>query len=396
MNASYHEAVIVGAGMTGMAMALSLAKHAIPCLLIDKSTIEDTLSPDHDGRVSAIARGSQLILEELGVWQEMAKYAEPILDIIVQESGSPSKIHFDHTKVGDNPMGHIIENRHIRYALAKKVKETKAITLATEERVNGFEANPKSLMQLELANQGTIETNLLLAADGKFSLMRKAAKIDVRETDYQQTAIVATIKHKEPHQGLALERFFATGPFAVLPLGDNHSSLVWVEPHEVAQAILSLPEEEFMAYLNEKMQGYLGDLTLASRRWSYPLTAIIAKHLHAERFALVGDAGHGIHPIAGQGVNLGFRDVAVMGELLAKAKGKGQDIAHAALLNEYNRQRRIDIESMFLATDGINRLFSNANPVLQMARNTGFAMVNALPPLREGFMLKAMGIEKAA
>lgn len=386
------DVAIIGAGMTGLAAAIALAQQSLRVAVIEKTDLASQHRAGFDGRVSAISLGSQIILENLGAWEAMHPKAQPIHDIVVQEAGGFGAIHFDHQAAGEEPMGHILENRHIRIALLERARKLESLDIFDGQQIDSI-AYQDEFVEIEIGSGQRLSASLLLAADGKFSQWRDWAGIAVTERDYGQTAMVATIAHSEPHHGLALERFFPDGPFAVLPMQDQRASLVWVEPTALAQAILRLPEAEWMAYLNDKMQGYLGELSLEGKVWSYPLMAKIAQEYTAPRFMLIGDAAHGIHPIAGQGVNLGFRDVAVLAEVVAKARALGQDIGKSSVLEPYSQWRRFDVTSMFAATDGINQLFSNANPAMKLARNVGFYGVNQMTGLRDRFMKAAMGRE---
>lgn len=386
------QVAIVGGGMTGLALAVALARQGMKIAVIDKSDFKQQQLPEFDGRVCAISLGSQRILHNIGAWQGMQPHAQPIWDIRVHEEGGFGHVHYDHQDIGDEPMGHIIENRHTRAALLAEAKRYKEITLIAPEMVEEV-AREEGGVELQLHSQKKIRASLLVAADGRFSKLRDWAEIPAIKRDYEQIAIVTTIKHEQPHNGLALERFFTTGPFAVLPMLGNRSSLVWVEPTKTAQAIMALPQEEVLAYLEQKMQGYLGQVEFETRLWSYPLIAMLAQDYIADRFALLGDAAHGIHPIAGQGVNLGFRDVAVLEDVLAEALQAGEDIGSHGVLNRYQKWRRFDGGVMTGAMDGLNYLFSNDIKSVALARNTGFSLVNKWPQMRNFFMRHAMGTE---
>ncbi len=392
MERTCFDVAVVGAGMTGLALAIALGRQRVSTVIIDKVNLQEQQLPAFDGRVSAISLGSQHILENIGVWEDMLPHAEPIKDIRVHEAGGFGHVHYDHRNAGNEPMGHIIENRHTRAVLLEQVTKYPSVTLMAPEKVEEV-MRDKSSVALALASGREIQAKLLVAADGKFSRLRQWAGIETIERDYEQTAIVATIAHSESHQGVALERFFANGPFAVLPMQENHSSLVWVEPTATAKAICALPAAQVLPYLEEKMQGYLGDVSLETQLWSYPLTAVMAKHYTADRFALLGDAAHGIHPIAGQGVNLGYRDVAVLEEVISEALKGGEDVGSTVVLDRYQKWRRFDATAMLAATDGLNTLFSNDDAILSLARNTGFALVNQWPKVRDSFMRHAMGTE---
>ncbi len=387
-----YNAIIVGGGMTGLAAATALGRQKLKVAVIDRDNLQSQQLPEFDGRVSAISLGSRHILENLGAWGNMLPHAQPILDIRVHEAGGFGHVHYDHKTVGDDPMGHIIENRHIRSALLSAVAAQDSVTVHAPTQWETVEFSDNSV-SLNLSNGQTIAAPLLIAADGKFSKLREKMKLPVIKRDYEQTAIVATIKHSQPHQGVALERFFTQGPFAVLPMKGNRASLVWVEAPATAKAICALPSAQVLPYLQEKMQGYLGEVELDSQLWSYPLTAVMAKDAVAQRSLLLGDSAHAIHPIAGQGVNLGFRDVAVLDEIVAEAKKLGQDIGANATLAKYQQWRRFDTAAMLGATDGLNNLFSNNNTAVSLIRNSGFALVNQWPSVRDTLMKHAMGTQ---
>ena len=392
MEEKRYDVTIVGGGMTGLALAIALAKQKMSVCLVDRADLSHSQLPEFDGRVSAISLGSQYILQNLGLWEEMLPHAQPILDIRVHEVGGFGHVHYDHKQAGDKPMGHIIENRHTRATLLKKAKALKLLKLISPISIKQVK-HEKNHAEIILDNDEVIRSSLLVAADGKRSYLREEMKIPTINRDYKQTAIVATIEHSQSHYGLALERFFPNGPFAVLPMQGNASSLVWVEPTEVAEAILALPEEQVEQYLAEKMDGYLGNAHITSKIWSYPLTAILAQSFIEKRFALLGDAAHGMHPIAGQGVNVGFRDVAALEQVLCDAKLRGEDLGSQIVLERYQKWRRLDATSMVGVTDGLNQLFSNHSALLGFARNTGFALVNKWPKIRDSFMRQAMGTE---
>lgn len=392
MGVKKYDIIIVGGGMTGLAMAIALGQQKLKVAVIDRSDLKSQQLPEFDGRVSAISLGSRHILENLGVWHDMLPHAQPILDIRVHEAGGFAHVHYDHKNAGNEPMGHIIENRHTRAALLESVSYEETVKILAPCQWEDVEFNDNNVV-LSLSSGETVSAPLLVAADGKFSKLRGKMQLSAMHRDYKQTAIVATIKHSEPHEGVALERFFSNGPFAVLPMQGNRSSLVWVEEPATAKAICNLPAGAVLPYLEEKMQGYLGEVQLDSPLWSYPLSAIIAKNTIYNRSLLLGDAAHAMHPIAGQGVNVGFRDVAVLDEMIRNAVMLGQDIGSTSVLEKYQQWRRFDVTAMLGVTDGINSLFSNNNSGLSILRNTGFALVNQWPSVRDYLMKHAMGIE---
>lgn len=383
--------VIVGGGLTGLGLAIALAQGGLAVTVLDKDAFETQNLPQADGRVSALSLGSRRLLENIGVWDRIVEFAEPILDIVVQDKHSPIMVHYDHREVGDEPMGHIVENRHTRMGLQQRAAELPLINVMAPAMWTEVENTPSGAV-VHLADGRRISTQLIVAADGKFSKLREKAGIQIIKTDYRQTAIVATIGHKKPHQGLARENFLPAGPFAILPMQGNRSSLVWVEPPARARAMLTLPREEQEAQIKQRVGDYLGNLWLESPLFSYPLMLILAKQFYAGRVALVGDAAHGMHPVAGQGVNLGYRDVAALAEILIDAAKIGQDIGSHAVMERYQQSRRADAVTMLGVTDGIVRLFSNHNPLLKLARNIGLAGVQQLSPAKGFFMRHAMGV----
>lgn len=387
------DVIIAGGGMVGMAAAIAFAKTGTRCAVVERVPHPNQLESRFDGRTSAIALGTQRLLKHIGAWPYMVAHAEPINDIRVIDSNSPLFLHYDHREVGEDPFGWIIENRHIREALFTCAdKHPELITLYTPNSVETVDIQPAQAT-VTLDNGKSLRAPLLVVADGKFSTTRD--KLDIRTTTvpYGQTAIVCTIAHSEPHHGLALERFLPIGPFAVLPMQDDRSSLVWTEDADRATGLLQLPEDEFVEEIQRRVGGYLGDISLAGPRFSYPLTLVHAERYAAHRVALIGDAAHAIHPIAGQGVNLGFRDVAVLAEVVEDARKLGLDIGFETVLGGYTRWRAFDAAMMVGVTDALTRLFSNNIFPLNIARKLGLATVGKLPPLKRFFMRHAMGLE---
>lgn len=392
MESNRSSVVIIGGGLIGLAQGIALAQAGIDVVVIDKEPPQTQLLPAFDGRVSALSLGSMRLMENLGVWSHMQPYAEPILDILVQDEGSPAFVHYDHQDIGSEPMGVILENRHIRQALQKRAEELPLLRLIAPMEWTAIENTPQEV-RITLQNGETLSAQLLIAADSRYSKVREAVGIDSIHMDYKQTALVATIAHEKPHKGLAIEKFHAVGPFASLPMQGNRSSLVWVEPTARAKAMLMLDIPALEEQIQQRMGTLFGQITLESRVFSYPLHFVLSKAYSCGRVALIGDAAHGMHPIAGQGANLGYRDVATITEILINAARLGQDLGSNSVLAEYARNRQFDSASMLGVTDGLTRLFSNSNIGLKLARNMGLAAVQQLPPLKHFFMRHAMGIE---
>jgi 2-octaprenyl-6-methoxyphenol hydroxylase len=385
--------VIVGGGMTGLALACAAAGAALRVLLIERQPLAATVAPPFDGRVTAVAQASRRLLEAIAVWPELAGDAQPICDIRVGERHSPLTVHYDHREVGDQPLGHIVENRLLRGALLRRVEQlsTTTLSLAAPDWIERLDCRDPAAL-LRLRERGAVSAALVAAAEGRASPTRAAQGIGVLRWDYEQTGIVATIAHERPHHGLAIERFFPDGPFAILPMTGRRSSIVWAAQDRLARELIGLDDDDFMAELGERFGEQLGALRLAGPRWHYPLSMIQARRYTGCRLALVGDAAHAIHPIAGQGWNLALRDVAALAELLVDAKRLGLDPGSAAVLARYERWRRFDSLALIAITDGLNRLFGNDVLPLRLARELGLGLVERVGPLKQVFMRHAMGL----
>jgi 2-octaprenyl-6-methoxyphenol hydroxylase len=385
------ELVIVGGGLVGLSLATACAGAGLDVAVIDREEPSRMVETAFDGRTSAIAFGSQRILAGIGVWDAIARDAEPIREIRVADGDSPLFLHYDHDEIGPDPLGYIVENRVLRRALLARAAALPNLRHLAPANVAGAERRPAGV-SVTLEDGTDIRGALLVAADGKASPLRQAAGIRTVEWRYKQIAIVCTVWHERPHLGIAVEHFLPAGPFAILPMTGDRSSIVWTERAELAPLLLSLDPAEFHAELARRFGDFLGRLEVLGPRWSYPLALMHAERYGAERLILVGDAAHVIHPIAGQGLNLGLRDVAALAELVVDARRLGLDIGNADILARYERWRRFDTMMLAAVTDGLNRLFSNDLAPLAWARGIGLAAVNRLPPLRRFFMQHAMGM----
>jgi len=404
--------LIVGGGMVGLTAGVALASAGFSVIALDRAPLDAQLEAAFDGRVSAIAAGSRRALEGIGLWNHVlaqGHVAEPIRDIRVSDGESLAFVHYDSRALVEKaargasappgepePFGHIVENRTIRAALAARAKELPNLTLLAPAEAAGIVNGPSHAIAT-LTDGRRVSAALVVAAEGKESPLRAARGIAVTRWSYPQTAIVCTIAHERPHGGIAHERFLPAGPFAILPMTDDsegrhRSSLVWTEKTALAAAYLSLNKADFDAEVSRRVGDFLGRVESIGPRWSYPLSLLHAERYSDERLVLIGDAAHAIHPIAGQGLNLGLRDVAALAETLVDAKRLGLDIGFGEVLARYERWRRFDNVLLAGITDGLNRLFSNSFTPLLLARRLGFRAVNRAGPLKTLFMRHAMGL----
>ncbi len=386
------ELLIAGGGLNGMALAIACAAAGLSVMLVDRQDLSAMLDDRFDGRTSAIAYGSKLILDGIGVWPELAGEAEPIREIRVADDDSPLFLHYDHRELGEAvPLGYIVENRVLRRVLLDRARRLAGLRLVSPQAV-AQAAPARGGMVAALGGGETVRARLVAAADGKESPLRRAAGIATLEWRYDQVGIVVTVAHERPHAGIAVEHFLPAGPFAILPMTGNRSSIVWTEAKDLAPRLLALPGAEFAAELAARFGDFLGALEPVGPRWTYPLALMQAESYIAPRLALVGEAAHVIHPIAGQGLNLGLRDVAALAELIVDARRLGLDIGAPEVLTEYQRWRRADAVVLAAVTDGLNRLFSTTLPAVKLVRGLGLAAVNRLPPLKRLLMRHAMGM----
>lgn len=385
------DVLIVGGGMVGGTLALALARGGLGVALIDQAEPRALLAAGFDGRASAIALGSRRVLEGLDLWPLLRDEAAAIDDIRVSDGNSLFFLHYDHRDTGDEPFGHMVENRNLRKALATRLPSTPGLTLLAPAVV-AERRRDDSGVAVVLDDGRRITAKLMIGAEGRQSPTREEAGIRLTRWSYRQTGIVCTVAHEKPHMGVAQEHFLPAGPFAILPLTGNRSSIVWTERSSLAPAIMALDEAGFLAELKSRFGDFLGELKVIGPRWAYPLSLQFAARTIGRRLALVGDAAHGMHPIAGQGLNMGLRDIAALAQVLVDAHRLGLDIGAATVLEDYERWRRFDNTLMLAATDGLNRLFSNSIRPLRLARDLGLAAVNRLGPVKRFLMRQAMGL----
>ena len=386
-----HDVIIIGGGLVGMTTALALAASGIRSAVIDSADLAITVSAAFDGRASAIASASWRMLEALGLGEPLAALGCPINAIRVTDGLSPLHLHFDGGDSGGEPLGRMFENRHLRGALIEAARVSPDIDVfapaAVVESVRGDAA-----VTVVLADGTLLCAPLMIAADGRRSRVREAAGINIATWRYKQAAIVGMIEHHVPHGNVAFELFYPAGPFAILPMQPGtRSAIVWTVREADAAATLALPERAFLAEIDKRIGGFLGPISLTGRPVSYPLGFHHAERYTGHRLALVGDSAHGIHPIAGQGLNMGLRDAAALAEVLAEAVRLGLDPGAPEVLDRYQRWRGFDNMAVAASTDMLNRLFAIPGRPAATVRRLGLAAVNRLPPLKRFFMAEARG-----
>jgi 2-octaprenyl-6-methoxyphenol hydroxylase len=387
------DVVIAGGGFAGLALALALRQGLGDSFRVVVADPTFAVDARPDLRASAIAAAARRMFAALGVWDAVAADAQPILDMVVTDSKlehalRPVFLTFAGEIEEGEPFAHMIENAPLNAALAARAR-TQGIELRAKA-VTGFDHEGSRIRVL--FGDGDLNAALLVAADGARSRVREQAGIATHGWNYGQSAIVTTVAHERPHEGRAVEHFLPAGPFAILPLTGNRSSLVWTEADAEAARIVALSDDEFHGELERRFGLHLGEIGVVGTRRAYPLGLFIARSFVAERIALVGDAAHVIHPIAGQGLNMGLRDVAALAEAIVDAARLGLDVGGAEVLERYQRWRRFDTAVMGVATDGLNRLFSNESDVLRLMRDVGLGLVDRVPALKSFFIREAAGV----
>jgi 2-octaprenyl-6-methoxyphenol hydroxylase len=392
-NGQRADVLIAGGGFVGLSLAIALRQALGPTFAVvvaDPALARDTA----DDRATAIAAAARRLFETIGVWDAVADRAQPIVDMVITDSRlgdavRPVFLTFDGELEPGEPFAHMVENRDLTAALGAKARQEGVMLRA--EGVTSYAIDPDAVVA-RLAGGATVAARLLVAADGARSHLRELAGIQSVGWSYGQSAIITTVAHERDHHGRAEEHFLPAGPFAILPLTGKRSSLVWTEESGEARRIVALPDEEFHAELERRFGLKLGDIRVVGPRRALPLGLAVARSFIADRLALVGDAAHVIHPIAGQGLNMGLRDVAALAEVLVDAARLGLDPGASTVLERYQRWRRFDTMAMGVATDGLNRLFSNRSDVLRLMRDVGLGLVDRLPVLKGWFIREAAGL----
>lgn len=398
------DVAVAGGGLAGLTLALALHQAGLTVCVIDALPLESRTAPAFDGRASALSYASWRLLETVGAAAHMDGKVQRIEDILVVDGrpydglkpGGPGRrqLHFDRREISPDPdgepLGWMAENRWTRIALAKAA-EGADLPVFAPERVAGMEDGKPGRARLRLESGKAIDAQLIVACDGKNSRLREQAGIRTVGREYGQKGVVLSVAHEKPHDGVAYEFFMPAGPFAILPLPGNRSSLVWTERSAAADALKAMDDEGFQEALEARFGDFLGAVTPDSARWTYPLGLKAAETFISDRLALVGDAARAIHPIAGQGFNLGVRDTAALAEVLVDAKRAGLDLGARASLLPYERWRKTDSVALSLGTDFFNTLFSNDHSLIRLGRGLGLSIVDKIPPARRFFMRTAGG-----
>ena len=392
---SAQQGIVIGGGaFAGLALALALRQGLgadIPIIVADPAL---AVRPSRDPRATAIVAACRRLFDAIGIWDQVASQAQPILDMVVTDSKledatRPVFLTFaGHVEPGE-PFAHMVENRHLIDALVERAA-SEGVDLRSLP-VTDFVSRGDRI-DVTLADGSTIGASLLVAADGARSKLRERAAIATHGWEYDQSGIVVTVGHERDHHGRAEEHFLPSGPFAILPLTGNRSSLVWTERRTEAARIVALDAEQFHSELERRFGLHLGEVKVLYKARAFPLGYFVARSFVAERLALIGDAAHVIHPIAGQGLNLGLKDVAALAEVVVDAARLGIDIGQADVLERYQRWRRFDTMAMGLATNSLNFLFSNESTLLRTVRDIGLGLVDRMPPLKGMFIRQAAGL----
>jgi len=387
------EVVIGGAGFAGLALAIALRQALGDLFTVTVADPALAHARSRDPRASAIAAAARRLFEAIEVWNAVAENAQPILDMVVTDSKlddavRPTFLTFGGEVEEGEPFAHMIENRHLVDALVEKAGSLGVDIRATP--VAGFAVEPNSI-NVRFTDNESVTARLLVGADGAHSLIREQAGIATHGWNYDQSAIVTTIAHERKHDGRAEEHFLPAGPFAILPLTGRRCSIVWTEASREAERIIALPNDAFHAELEKRFGLQLGDIEVIGPRRAFPLGLFTARTFIGKRLALVGDAAHIIHPIAGQGLNMGLRDVAALAEAVTDATRLGLDPGGSEVLERYQRWRRFDTMTMGVATDSLNRLFSNHSDALRLVRDIGLGLVERMPMLKRIFIREAAG-----
>ena len=388
--------IVAGGGVIGSALAIATAQHGFNTALIDANPPRSHRHAEFDGRAFAISLSSHRFLQSIGLKESLDSKLTEVQSIRLSDGEQfrePRDIilQFDKDEIEEGSMSKMVEDRHLREALANRISKLENIRHFPLSRIETITRENGSA-HVTLESGGRLTGRILAGCDGRNGIVANLAEIPGTSKKYRQSSIVCAVEHEFPHNGIAHQFFMATGPFAILPLKKNRSSIVWTEIDESAQFLMSLDSDRFLNQLRFRFSDFLGELSLAGKRSLWPLELFVAESMVSERVALVGDSAHSLHPLAGQGMNLGFRDVAALAEVLTVAARRGEDIGDSIVLERYQQWRMFDMVALAAATDGFNLLYSNANEFLRIARATGMVALSGMPWLKRTIIREAAGL----
>jgi len=390
------EIIIVGGGLNGSLMAIAAANIGFSTIVLDSKDNEASAENRFDGRSYALALSSVRLLKNLDIFEDIIDKSQPILDIKILDGKlvqGPSQfsLHFDNNEIHDGPMGQMVEDRFIRKALFTKINKNKQIDYKFNSKVTEHKKQ-SGYISITLENGKKLNTKLLVGADGRNSELANRADIKKSGWKYNQSALVCAIEHEADHNGVAWQYFMPSGPLAVLPMTGKRSCIVWTEQNANAKAINLFDETRYTKILAARLGNFLGKFKIIGDRHTYPLELSIADRFIDERLALIGDAAHSVHPIAGQGLNAGFKDIAVLAHIIQDAHHRGEDLGSLGVLKRYEEWRRFDSAQLAYSTDLFNKLFSNENEALRLARNIGLKLLDSIPVAKRNIIKEAAGI----
>jgi len=391
-----YDIIVVGAGINGQVMSIAAALQGFSVALIDqKKIVEDTLQ-NFDGRAYAIAFSSVKMLKNLDLWEKISKTAQQVLNIKVshgtlEDGPSSSSITFKNSDIEESPMAQMVEDRYLRHSLNSEIKKNNHIDII-EQKIVQQVIDYDNKKQLILNDGSKILTSLLVASDGRKSPITKAMGIKKMGWEYKQSGLVCAVQHEFCSNNTAFQYFLPEGPLAILPLQNNIASIVWTENIQNTSIIANMNNNEYLEALHKRFGNFLGQLKLTGKRFSFPLSLSIAEKYVTKNFAVIGDAAHGYHPIAGQGLNAGLRDIAALVDVITFARDRGEDFSSLNVLNKYQEWRRFDNQTLGFATDNFNKMFSSYNPLLRSVRNFGMKIIDKSGYGKKAFMKQAAGL----
>ena len=388
--------IVIGGGINGQVMSLAAANAGFSVALIDKNKVVDDNLKEFDGRAYALAFSSVKMMKNLKLWDKIEKHAHPIFNIkvnhgTIERGPSFANLIFNNADIEESPMAQMIEDRFLRHCLNVEIKKNALIDINEQRKIDEIIDNNKR-MHVSLDNNSKIHASLIVASDGIDSPTAKKFGIKKTGWKYKQKGIVCAVEHEESSENTAYQYFLPSGPLAILPISSHTASIVWTESIQNASTLAEMNEPEFLDVLRNRFGNFLGQLKITGKRFSFPLKLSISANYVVDKFAVVGDAAHGYHPIAGQGLNAGMRDIAALVDVISSARDRGEGFSSINVLNRYQEWRRFDNQSLGFATDNLNKLFSSNNPFFGLLKNLGIKIVGNSSPAKRAFMRQAAGL----